>query len=304
MTPRLAGSLPEEMYLGQYIPIHYHYNMLQDRARTGGFRAAIEHVTPVGGRVLELGGGTGVLSWFAAQKAEKVWCVERNPALVRAARQFLDGNPRGEHVEVVQADARSYLPPEPVDVVICEMLHVAMVREKQLEVLAGFRENYLAEFGPPLPVFVPDVTLLAVQPVEQGFCFEGYRAEVPLFVAPGAPGLGQPLAEPCAYATIDYASDIPKRFDWRGEFVLDHDGMINALAFLTRNFLAFVYSENRAIDWMMNQLVLPLAEPLHGRAGEPISVSFGYEAGCSLETLQESLVVHSLAETVPLRRAA
>ena len=46
-------------------------------------------------RVIELGGGTGVLSFFAAQKAAKVYCVEYNPDMVREARKFLAMNPNG-----------------------------------------------------------------------------------------------------------------------------------------------------------------------------------------------------------------
>lgn len=67
------------------------------------FRDAINLVVPEGSKVLKLGGGTRVLSFFAAQKASKVWCVERNPAMVRAAKQFPDRNAGGERVQVVQA---------------------------------------------------------------------------------------------------------------------------------------------------------------------------------------------------------
>ena len=114
----VSDEVPEELLLGQFIPLHYHFNMLRDQTRMVPFREAIELTVPDGATVLELGGGTGVLSWFAAQKARQVWCVERNPALVRASRSFLRSNLNGERVTVVQADAMNYLPPEPVDVVI------------------------------------------------------------------------------------------------------------------------------------------------------------------------------------------
>ncbi|MFH1493454.1 MAG: methyltransferase type 12, partial [Pseudomonadota bacterium] len=58
----------EELELGQFIPLHYHYHMLNDNTRVAGFKAAIEHAVHPGSRVLELGGGTGVLSFFAAQR--------------------------------------------------------------------------------------------------------------------------------------------------------------------------------------------------------------------------------------------
>src|SRR5438128_2348727 len=107
--------------LGQFLPLHYHYNMLTDRSRMQGFRAAIEHVVQPGATVLELGGGTGVLSFFASRRAKHVWCVEKNPELAVEARRVLALNSGTDCIEVIQADAFQYLPPEPVDVVICEM---------------------------------------------------------------------------------------------------------------------------------------------------------------------------------------
>ena len=50
------------------IPIQYHFNMLSDGARMDGFHRAIQLAVQPGMKVLDLGGGTGVLSWFAAQQ--------------------------------------------------------------------------------------------------------------------------------------------------------------------------------------------------------------------------------------------
>ena len=63
-----------------------------DSNRMQPFKAAIDHVVKPGAKVLELGGGTGVLSWFAAAKAEKVWCVEFNPDLVKESKKLLAMN--------------------------------------------------------------------------------------------------------------------------------------------------------------------------------------------------------------------
>ncbi|MBI1347872.1 methyltransferase domain-containing protein [bacterium] len=301
---RTPDDLPEEYLLGQFIPLHYHFNMLQDDARMLPFQEAIEQMVPVGGKVLELGGGTGVLSYFAAQRAEKVWCVERNPALARAARGFLDQNQHGDRVEVVQADALDYVPPEPVDVVICEMLHVAMVREKQVQVLRAFKENYQRVHGPRLPVFLPDATLMGFQLLEREFNFHGYFAPVPMFQHPGEHPSTHVLSEPQSYSTIFYGRDIPTRFEWDGEVVVQHAGELNALGFLTNNFLAFLLREQRAITWMMSQLVLPLPEPLQVRPGDMVAIRLSYDAGCPLEHLQESLQVERAAVQMPRRRAA
>lgn len=303
-------DVPEEHLLGQFIPLHYHFNMLRDQQRMAPFREAIDLTVPDNGVVLELGGGTGVLSWFAAQKARDVYCVERNPALARAAQSFLANNSNGDRVSVILADAMNYLPPEPVDVVICEMLHVGMVREKQLQVLHSFKERYRQRFGPLMPRFIPDTSVLAIQPIQQDFCFSGYTASVPLFEPPGPHMKDSWLADPFFYSTIDYGAEIPLAFRVATEMTIKSDGLFNAVSLLTNNFLAFVLTEKRAVTWLMNQLVLPIHKPFAVRAGDTVSVSFEYQAGGSIEALQESLVARpetrsaAVSDHASLRRAA
>jgi len=106
----LTESEAEHCYLGQFIPLQYHHSMLMDGNRMENFKAAIDYVVRPGAKVLELGGGTGVLSWFAAAKADKVWCVEMNSELVAESRKLLAKNPNGHKVEVVHANAFDYLP--------------------------------------------------------------------------------------------------------------------------------------------------------------------------------------------------
>ncbi|MGZ4981328.1 MAG: methyltransferase domain-containing protein, partial [Methylobacter sp.] len=174
----------EDSYLGQFIPLQYHHHMLADEYRMGSFKAAIEQAVFPGAKVLDLGGGTGVLSWFAAAKASKVWCVELNPDLVREAYRLLKLNEGGGKVELVHADAFEYLPPEPVDVVICEMLHTAMICEKQVNVINSFKDRYLQRFGSPLPRFIPEAALMAVQPLQQNYRFMGFQAPIIQFQLP------------------------------------------------------------------------------------------------------------------------
>lgn len=280
-----------ELALGQFIPLHYHFQMLLDDARMRGFRAALAYHVPPGGRVLDLGGGTGVLSYFAAQRASRVWCVERNPELVYAAKRALARNGVADRVEVVTADARHYLPPEPVDVVVCEMLHAALLREKQVEVIATFKERYTQRFG-RLPIFVPEATILAVQPVHYRFAFGEYQVPVPLFFDPIGPqdGVTQ-LGAPVVYATLEYASALPRRFDWQGSCTLTHDATFNALRFVTKNVLAVMVEEQRTIDWHNQYLVIPTDEPMQVRTGDEVGIQFAYGAGDEMAALLGSVAV-------------
>ncbi|MFC1750238.1 methyltransferase domain-containing protein [Pseudomonadota bacterium] len=288
----------DRLVLGQFIPMHYHFNMLNDTERMQGFKAALEYVVRPGAKVLELGGGTGVLSFFAAQHAAHVYYVEQNPELVETARRVLKQNPNGHKVEIVRADASQYLPPEPVDVVVCEMLHVGLLREKQASMIHNFKKRYLEKFGGPLPAFVPDACFQAVQPVQHDFNYEGFYAPTILFQEPTAMHEGtQGLSDPMAFQTFTYDDVIPQTCCWDGRIQIVADGQLNALRFITKNILAILLEQQRTIDWFNQYLIVPLNEPMYVQAGDEIAVSFDYETGAEFDALTRSLNVrHVTAE--------
>lgn len=293
----------ESCYLGQFIPLHYHHNMLMDGRRMQGFKAAIEHAVFPGAKVLELGGGTGVLSWFAAAKAEKVWCVEFNPDLVTEARRLLSQNREGHKVEVIHADAFDYLPPEPVDVVICEMIHVAMLREKQVDMIESFKRRYRERFGGKLPVFIPEAAIMAVQPLCQEYCFEGYHAPIVQFQEPSAVSPDSiEFAAPAVYSILDFNQACDTAIQWQGSFTMTRAGTVNALRFITKNILAVLMQQGTTVDWLNHYMVLPLATPVQVLAGDVLHVRFQYRAGGAIPSLQSAMQVELLpAKAIAVR---
>ena len=273
--------------LGQFIPLHYHFHMLDDVVRTGAFEEAMARIVRPGARVLELGGGTGVLSFFAARGAGHVWCVERNPEVACEARRLLALNGCADTVEVIEADACEYVPPEPIDVVACEMLHVTLLVEKQLPVIAAFKERYLAAFGPPLPRFLPEAVLQAVQPVQQSFDYHGYLAPTVHFQAgTDEQPRTEELGDPVVYQTLEFAGTIPQRIAWTGVLTVNQPGTLNAVRFITKNVLAILPAEHRSIDWLMNYLIVPLETTIEVSAGDRVEVAFDYVAGGPLNSLK------------------
>jgi predicted RNA methylase len=273
--------------LGQFIPLHYHFNMLNDASRTGAFEEAIARAVRPGARVVELGGGTGVMSFFAARRAGHVWCVERNPDVARETRRLLALNACADIVEVVEADALDYVPPEPVDVVVCEMLHVTLLVEKQLPVIAAFKEHYLAAFGPPLPRFVPEALIQAVQPVQHSFEFYGYVAPTMHFQDGSAE---QPrtreLGDPVVYQTLEFDGPIAPRIAWTGVLAVAQPGSLNAVRFITKNLLAILPAEQRSVDWLMNYLIVPLPVATEVAPCDRVEVAFDYGFGDPLSSLK------------------
>lgn len=282
----------ESLELGQFIPLHYHHNMLNDNVRMKGFKEAINMLVKPGDKVLELGGGTGVQSFFAAQKAQRVYCVERNPELVNAARHFLAKNINGDKVEVIQADALHYLPPEPVDVVICEMLHTGLLREKQMPVIDSFKKRYLEKFGGSLPIFVPEASIQAIQPIQQDFYFEDFYAPTILFQDPcSIQERSKALADPETFQTLSYAEPFSQTCRWDGKVVITENGELNALRLITKNILAINLEAGSTIDWHTQYIILPLPTPLSVAAGDHVSIRFNYQGGDPLSTLTDSLEV-------------
>jgi predicted RNA methylase len=287
---QLHDDEAETHYLGQFIPLHYHHNMLLDENRMSNFKAAINHVVFEGAKVLELGGGTGVLSCMAAAKARKVWCVEFNPVLVAESKRLLALNPNGHKVEVIHADAFEYLPPETVDVVICEMIHVAMLREKQIEVIESFKKRYLEKFNAPLPIFIPEAVIMAVQPLQQHYDFHGFYAPIIQFQRPQV-GLPESieLAPPAVYSTLDLSQVNSREIHWQGSFVMTQTGTVNALRFITKNILAVLNEQSTTIDWLIDYLILPLGTEIEVKTGDRLEITFAYMAGGSIRSLENSI---------------
>ncbi len=283
--------------LGQFIPAHYHANMLNDETRMRGFQEAIDYLVPEGARVVELGGGTGVLSHFAAQRASKVWCVEFNPDLIKTASVLLPQNTRGDRIELVHANANDWLPPEPVDVVICEMLHTGLLREQQVNVIHNFKQRYTAHFGGPLPAFIPEACLQAIQPIEQDFVHEGFFAPCLQFQSPVTQqARSQEKGPPTVFQAFRWDENIPMNCSFDNALQVDRDGRVNAIRVITKNLLAIVEDQQRSIDWHNQYLIVPLPQPIDVCAGDKLAVSFSYAPGSPLTALTQSLDVQRMAQ--------
>lgn len=275
--------------IGQFIPLHYHFQMMSDTIRTNAFRTAIEEVVKPHHKVAELGSGSGILTFFAAKQGARVWSVEYNPAMVTASQKFIHDNGLSERVTITQGDAFTWLPPEPVDIVICEMLHSALLREKQLEVITNFRNAHLARFG-KIPRLLPNATLLGVQPVWQEYDFGGFYAPIPLFqsayeknedcISDGGP---------VVYKIIDYDKSIMATFDSEVFFHFQQDIKVNSLRFITKSLLTINLTTGQTVDWNSQNLILPLRETMEIKAGQTLRLNFSYKPGDSIEVLQNSI---------------
>lgn len=271
------------------IPLQYHVPMLLDEHRMTSFKEAIAAVVRPGMHVLDLGAGTGVLSYFAAERGATVTAVEREPLVFAAASSALRA--AGGRVTLIHADAATFVPDRPVDVVICEMMHVGQLREQQIAVIGAFKSNYRRAFpDAPMPVFLPAACLQAVQPVQQDFTYYGYAVAAPQFQDPfSVQDRTVQLAPPQIFQSFFYTQDLPERCESDLTFTAERSGWVNAVRVVTNNILAAGTSPDGPVQWRMNYLVVPLPAPLYAEPGDAVRISFSYRPGDQIDALASSV---------------
>jgi type I protein arginine methyltransferase len=142
-----------------------HVAMLEDRARTSAFLAALEELVGSDDVVVDIGTGTGVLAIGAARAgARHVYALEATP-LARHAREVAVANGLGDRITVVEGWSTRVTLPERGTLAVAEILGSDALEERVLPVLLDARARLLAPdarlipsairiFG--LPVFIPD----------------------------------------------------------------------------------------------------------------------------------------------------
>uniref|UniRef100_A0A8C5N5P5 Histone-arginine methyltransferase CARM1 n=1 Tax=Gouania willdenowi TaxID=441366 RepID=A0A8C5N5P5_GOUWI len=110
-------------------------NMMQDYVRTGTYQRAIlqNHTDFKDKVVLDVGCGSGILSFFAAQAgARKVYAVEAS-TMAQHAEVLVNSNRVGERVVVIPGKVEEVTLPEQVDIIISEPMGYMLFNERMLE---------------------------------------------------------------------------------------------------------------------------------------------------------------------------
>lgn len=164
-----AFSVPESglsEHLGGniHINIENHHAMLRDYVRLAAYRRAIERAVTPETVMVDLGCGSGILSFFGARAgASTIYAMERRPDIILLARELARANGLSEQIDFIEG-ASSHIPearlqPKP-DLLVAEILGNGILEENVLEYTLDARRRFLRPGGRMIPYRL-DIYLVA-----------------------------------------------------------------------------------------------------------------------------------------------
>ena len=188
------------------------YMCLKDETRTWAFREAIHAVVRPGDVVVDVGAGSGILSFFAAEAgAAQVHAVEIDPVSAAALRRSVELNPAvADRVRVVEGDAATVDLPLGADVVVAEIIETGLLDEQQVPVLNALRRRGVIGATTRLVPTAYETTLQLVTADHRyyGFVIAAPKHEWPFYASgPGwHPTSIAPASDPVTVSTVDFAA--------------------------------------------------------------------------------------------------
>ena len=271
-----------------------HRGLLLDEIRTNAYREAIRCLVTPGSVVLDLGTGSGILSFFACQVgARRVFAVDSTHSADLAA--FLTRQlGYSDRIEVMHAHSTKIELPEPADVLVTETLGAFGFNEHIISSVIDARARLLR----PGAAIIPQRIDLAIVPVELPEVFDrsiGFwrKEQFGLDLSPLAvfasnvmyvadAGGAAFLATPATAISADLTTISSANVSGHAHFQTSRTGLLCGFSGWFRATLApgiELSNERPGTNW--DHAFLPLELPLSVEQGTPIDVDLETSDGSS-----------------------
>ena len=298
--PHLPGSLAWQRDASHSTVLDYHLSMLHDTARMDSFRRAIDASVRPGDVVVDIGCGSGVLSFMACEAgASKVYAIEGGP-VIDVARELAVANGFDDRIEFLAGWSIEVGLPEPADVLISETIGNAGLDEGIVAWTFDARQRLLRPGAALLPQRLR-TWVAAVESFEDYALVEDWRAPIlpydytaahrraarTLWFAELTPHhlLGQPELA----ADVDLRTAPNETVTSSGVLQVDRDGTLHALACWFDALLCpgvTVDNMPPRTESSWSHGFLPLPEPLQVAPGDRLSWQLSVSSDGELWTWQ------------------
>ena len=280
----LPGS-PAWQRDGSHSPVlDYHLSMLLDTARIDSYRRAIDASVRPGDVVVDIGCGTGILSFMACEAgAARVYAIEGGP-VIEAARELAADNGFADRIEFLSGWSLEVGIPERADVLITETLGNAGLDEGIVAWTTDARDRLLRPGATLLPERLRVWVAAAEAPDDHGLISDWKTLDLPydytaahrrasrtLWFADLRPA--NLLGQPDLAADVDLLTTTNQTTTSEGLLRVDRAGTLHGLACWFDSLLCpGVTVDNspprEGSSW--SQGFLPLAQPIEVAAGDQL----------------------------------
>jgi protein arginine N-methyltransferase 1 len=310
-NPKSESGLSEHLGKNIHINVENHHYMLRDYVRVAAYRRAIERAIQPGMIALDLGCGSGVLSFFAAKAgADKVFAIERRPDILLLASELAKANGLKDKIEFVEG-ASSHIEEERIspkaDVLVSEILGNGILEENVVEFTLDARRRFLKPGGRLIPygldihffafdsgvnqsrmsevkeftdLYGIDFTLLGMVMCKKATTrLERYN-----------PMLQKPMSEPIMVKSLDFRTLEEAFFTERFEIVAKCDGRIDSFC---GYFKAHLDEDTQLTNspWAPSthwtHLIYTLSDAIPVKAGDVIAMEVVYDGALRVRVAED-----------------
>lgn len=236
--------------------------MIGDKVRMDAYYRGITKQVTKGDVVIDLGTGTGILSFFASKNSpKKIYAIDHGE-IIETAKKISTHN-KIENIEFININSKEFTVPEKADIIIHEQIGAFLFDEMMVENISDLRDRLLKEKGKIIPgkfeVYLAPIKLKEYSSVpyiwEQDIyginydCFDDLKNDI-------KPGYGimmvRPesvesfLSDPEKILFFDMenmdAKDIPLKFNFSKK--IKTDGICDGICF----FFKIIFDDEISID--------------------------------------------------------